>query len=139
MPEVFKEYYPTTRCIIDATEIFIQSPSDPQSQQLTFSSYKNHSTFKALVCITPSGAISFLSKLYGGSISDRELTIKSGLLDLVESGDSIMADKGFTISDLTEVHGITLNIPPMKHDSQFTEKKILITRRIYLIGLTLKL
>ena len=139
MPEVFKEHYPTTRCIIDATEIFIQSSSDPQSQQLTFSSYKNHNTFKALVCITPSGAISFLSKLYGGSISDRELTIKSGLLDLVESGDSIMADKGFTIADLTEVHGITLNILPMKHDSQFTEKKILITRRIYLIGLTLKL
>ena len=46
-------------CIIDTTEIFIQPPSNPLAQQLTFSSYKNHNTLKALVCITPSGAMSF--------------------------------------------------------------------------------
>ena len=130
MPNVFKEFYPTTRCIIDATELFIQSPSDPKAQQLTFSSYKNHNTFKAIVCITPSGAISFVSKLYGGSISDRQLTEKCGILDLLEPGDSIMADKGFTIADLTEQRGVTLNIPPFKHDNQFTERELLTTRRI---------
>ena len=37
MPQSFKTSYPTTRCIIDATEIYIQMPSDPQAQQLTFS------------------------------------------------------------------------------------------------------
>ena len=68
MPQSFKSSYPTTRCIIDATEIYIQMPSDPQAQQLTFSSYKNQNTFKALVAITPSGGISFVSKLYGGNI-----------------------------------------------------------------------
>ena len=61
MPQHFKDFYPTTRCIIDATEIFIQTPSNPQAQQLTFSSYKNHNTLKALVAVTPSGAISFVS------------------------------------------------------------------------------
>ena len=123
MPQSFKEFYPTTRCII-------QTPSDPVAQQLTFSFYKNHNTFKALIGITPSGTICFVSKLYGGSISDRELTQKSGLLDLLQPGDSIMADKGFTIADLTERHGVTLNIPPMKHDDQFTERELLTTRRI---------
>lgn len=71
MPPSFREFYPTTHCIIDATEIFIQSLSDPIAQQLTFSSYKNHNTFKALIGITPSRTISFISKFYGGSISDR--------------------------------------------------------------------
>ena len=70
MPKSFKESYPNTRCIIDATEIFIQQPSSPTAQQLTYSTYKNHNTLKALIGITPSGAISFISKLYGGCISD---------------------------------------------------------------------
>ena len=130
MPQVFKDSYPTTRCIIDATEIFIQTPSNPQAQQLTFSSYKNHNTLKALVAVTPSGAVSFVSKLYGGNISDRELTERSGLLDLLEPGDSVMADRGFTIADLLDVKGVALNIPPMKVSDQFTQRELTTTRRI---------
>ena len=81
MPIQFRLQYPNTRIIIDATEVFIQRPSNPNAQQLTFSSYKNHNTAKALAGITPSGAFSFISSLYGGSISDRELLVSSGLLD----------------------------------------------------------
>ena len=36
MPEEFLCLYPNTRIIIDAMEIFIQSPSDPSAQQLLF-------------------------------------------------------------------------------------------------------
>ena len=130
MPQIFKDFYPSTRCIIDATELFIQFPSNPQAQQLTFSSYKNHNTLKALVCITPSGAISFISKLHGGSISDRELFEKSGLLDMLEAGDSVMADRGFTIADLLDAKGVTLNMPPMKVNNQLSEREMVTTRRI---------
>ena len=129
MPECFNDY-PSTRCVIDATEVFIEQPSSPAAQQLTFSNYKNHNTFKALIGITPSGAISFVSKLYGGCISDRQLTIQSGLLDLLEPGDAIMADKGFLIADLLEPRGVSLNIPPLKLNDQFTEAEMLETRRI---------
>ena len=122
MPTSFSEY-PTTRVILDATEIFIEQPSSPAAQQLTFSSYKNHNTLKALVGITPSGAISFVSKLFGGNISDRELTIQSGLIDKLEPGDSVMADKGFTIADLLITRGVTLNITPMKTEDQLTDKE----------------
>lgn len=65
MPRCFKENYTSTRCIVDAMEIFIQQPSSTVAQQLTFSSYKNHNTVKAIVGITPSGAICFISKLFG--------------------------------------------------------------------------
>ena len=57
-------------------------------------------TFKSLIGITPSGAICFVSSLYSGSISDIQLTRQSGLLASLEKGDSVMADKGFDISDL---------------------------------------
>ena len=82
MPQSLKKSYPTTKCIIDATEIFIEMPSDPQAQQLTFSSEKklNHNTFKELVAITPTGGILFVSKLYGGNISDQQLTEMSNCM-----------------------------------------------------------
>ena len=120
MPRCFDEY-PRTRCIIDATEIFIQQPSSPAAQQLTFSSYKNHNTFKGLVGITPSGAVCFISELFGGSISDKQLTTRCGILEHLEPGDSVMADKGFAIADLLETRGVSLNIPPMKMRDQFDE------------------
>ncbi len=121
MPHSFKDSYPSTRCIIDATEIFIQMPTSPDAQQLTYSSYKSNNTLKAIIGITPSDAILFVSQLFGGSTSERELTIRSGLLTLLEPGDSVMADRGFTIADLEE-HGLTLNIPPCKEGPQFNEE-----------------
>ena len=130
MPQLFKEFYPSTQCIIDTTEIFIQALSDPQAQQLTFSSYKNHNTLKALVCITPSGALSHVSKLHGGCTSDRELFTNSGLLDLLEPGDSVMADRGFTIADLLDSKGVSLNIPPSKVGDQLLETDLVTTRQI---------
>ena len=130
MPKAFKDYYLTTRCIIDVTEIFIQSPSNPQAQQLTYSSYNNHNTLKALVVVTPSGTISFVSTLYGENISDRELTQQSGLLDLLDPGDSVMADRGLTITDMLDLRGVTLNIPPTKVKDQLTPSELTTTRRI---------
>ena len=41
LPDKVKEFCPTLKCIIDATEIFIEQPKNPKAQQLTFSTYKN--------------------------------------------------------------------------------------------------
>ena len=85
--------------IIDATEIFITQPRLPELQQVTFSNYKNHNTFKVLVGISPNGEITFVLKLFPASISDKELTKRSGLPDLLERGDSVMADCSFDIEE----------------------------------------
>ena len=68
MPEAFKKEYPNTRIIIDATEFPVERPSSLLSQACTFSAYKNKNTVKVLIGITPSGAISFVSEAYEGSI-----------------------------------------------------------------------
>ena len=70
MPQSFKDKYPKTRVIIDATEIKCQTPSSLVKHSETYSSYKSHTTFKGLIGIAPSGHITFVSQLYAGSISD---------------------------------------------------------------------
>ena len=100
MPEAFRKEYPNTRIIIDATEFEVERPSSSLSQSCTFSTYKNKTTVKVLIGITPSGAISFISEVYEGFISDRKSVEVSGLLDKLEPGDEVMADKGFKIHDL---------------------------------------
>lgn len=74
MPASFKEMYPSTRVIIDCTEIFIEMPSSFRSQSATYSNYKHHNTAKGLIGISPSAAVSFVSDLYAGRSSDKEIT-----------------------------------------------------------------
>ena len=63
--------------VIDVTEIYLEKPSNTEAQQLTFSSYKNSNTLKALIGITPSCSVSFFSQLYDGSISDKDIKVYS--------------------------------------------------------------
>ena len=130
MPECFSKKYSSTYLIIDATEIYIEKPNNPEAQQVTFSSYKNTNTLKALVGIAPKGGISFASTLYGGSISDTELTQKSGLMAKLQYGDVIMADRGFNIQEMLAIKGVKVNLPPFMNESgQFSESELLETRR----------
>ncbi|XP_071148569.1 uncharacterized protein [Mytilus edulis] len=131
MPDAFKTRYPKTRVIIDCTEIFLQRSASLVNQSLTYSNYKNHNTVKFLVGITPSGVISFVSEGWGGRVSDRQITLESGILDLLDENDSVMADKGFTIKDLLDKKNCTLNMPPFKGISaQFTTEQVFETQEI---------
>ena len=114
LPIAFKEKYSSTYCIIDASEVFIETPSDLFMQSSTWSNYKHHNTAKFLVGCTPNGVIFFISPLYVGSVSDVELTKVSGFLNLLDNkkGVSVMADRGFTIQHLLKEKGVLLNIPP---------------------------
>ncbi len=118
MPAVFKAMYPSTRVIIDCTEIFIERPSSFQSQSATYSTYKSHNTAKGLVGISPSGAVTFVSDLYVGRSSDKQVTVDCGIFDLLAPGDSIMADRGFDIEDILP-NGVSLNIPPFMRNKEF--------------------
>ena len=113
--------------MIDCTEIFIEMPSSFRSQSVTYSSYKHHNIAKALIGISPSRAVSFVSDLYAGRSSDKQITNDCCTLDLLEAGDFFMADKGFEIADDLS-QGVTLNIPPLKDHLSIEEETE--TRRI---------
>ena len=129
LPKVFK-CFSKTRAVIDCTEFFIQRPSLPSSQRVTWSSYKHHNTVKLLVSITPSGLFSFLSKLWTGSASDKKIVEESGFLDNIEYVDEVMADRGFLISGALALRGATLNIPPFTKGKRLSSFATTKTRRI---------
>lgn len=112
MPESFRITYPFTRATLDCTEEKVQTPSSKVLNSQIYSNYKNHTTFKGLIGITPCGTVSFISSVYTGWISDKESTARSGILDLLEENDDVMADKGFLIQDLLKAKNAGLVIPP---------------------------
>ncbi|CAH1230754.1 THAP2 [Branchiostoma lanceolatum] len=132
MPECFTSMYPQTRVILDCTELRCQTPSSLYVNSQMYSHYKSHTTFKGLIGITPSGAVCFVSQLYSGSISDNAITAQSGIVEMLNENDDVMADKGFTISMLLSEKGATLNIPPFLSSkrSQFSKEEVEATQSI---------
>ena len=82
-------------------------------QNALYSHYKSHVTYKDLIGTSPSGSVTFISQLFDGSISDREIVSRSGFLDpsLWNSQDSVMANRGFVIYDELKELGVVINIP----------------------------
>lgn len=97
LPLSFQMAYSNTHAIIDGSEILIETLSD-----LFWSQHKHYNTAKFLVGYTPNEAISFISPMYVGSITDVQLSYCSGFLETLKDkpGISIMVDRGFTINDI---------------------------------------
>ena len=112
IPKPFQSFS-NLRGIIDCTEFYIETPFRVASQRSTYSSYKSRNTFKALISISPLLHINFISKLYTGSISDKEIVRQCGFLQLLNPGDMIMADEGFNMQDLLAIHQTRLLAPPI--------------------------
>ena len=133
MPDAFKEKYPKTRVIIDWTEVAVEAPESLHTRSVFYSDYKHHNTYKALFGISPAGRLSFVSELFPGSVSDREIVSRCGILNpnFWNKDDEIMADKGFTIRDLLDPLGVKLNIPIFVEDkAQFSAQQVVINQQI---------
>ena len=131
MPDAFKKEYPNTYLIIDTTEFQVERPSSLLTQSCTFPFYKNRNTVKVLIGIIPSGVIAYVSSTYEGSISDKKLVEVCGILEKLECGDDIMAEKGFQIQDLLAPLGVCLNNPPFLNSKvHMPVNDVLLTRKI---------
>ena len=97
-----------TQVVLDCTEIFSQIPSSLLLQSEVFSNYIAHATFKAMIGMAPQGAITFLSGLYVGSMSNREISTLSGITKLLSPDMAIMVDKDFPVDTIA---GCKVNRP----------------------------
>ena len=112
MPVDFRSKFRRCVIIIDCFEVFCQRPSNLKARAQTWSNYKHHNTVKFLIGIAPQGVISFISEAWGGRVSDVCLTESSGLLERLQEGDVILADRGFNIQESASMFHAEVKIPP---------------------------
>lgn len=55
---------------------------------------------KALVGMSPTGVVTFVSDAYRSSFSDRSVFGKCGIIDKVRENYTVLVDHGFQIQDL---------------------------------------
>lgn len=96
-PEVFSEYA-DTHIILDCMELRCQTKDSLRPQSEVLSSHKSHCTFKGLIGLAPHGPVMFISPLYEGSISNKELLKRSGLVPLLKPTMAIMVNN-FVVED----------------------------------------
>ncbi|XP_064455098.1 uncharacterized protein LOC135366359 [Ornithodoros turicata] len=114
MPSSFLDKYPTCRVIIDCAEVPIQKPPELSEQIRCWSSRRSDFTLKFLVAVAPSGFVSFVSSVFGGRWSDGYVAANSGLLNLLEPGDVVVADREFpNIRRDLDARQVALEIPPL--------------------------
>ena len=133
MPEDFKRKFPTTRVILDATEIPIQKPANVDAQSATFSTYKHKNTLKTMIGIAPRGNVTFVSSAYGGTTSGRQIIERSSLCKkkLFDPNDSIMDDRGIMVQDVFANKDVAVNTPTMLYGkSQLEPETVVRDRRI---------
>lgn len=92
----FKDF-PDTQAVLDCTELRCQTPSSLllQIEMYCIQTPLHH---ESLVGIAPLGAVTFISDLYDGSVSDKEI-FKSGTAEKLTGDMVVMVDKGFLISN----------------------------------------
>ena len=112
LPMVFRSHFKRCICIIDCFEVFCERSTGLKARAQTYSQYKHHNTVKFLIGITPQGSISFISKGWGGRVSDLHLTLHCGLLENLIPGDLLLADRGFNIQEAVGVYCAEVKVPP---------------------------
>ena len=98
MPASFSDFV-SARLVLDATEVTQDVPQELNKQAACYSNYKSRHTVKAVTGVVPNGSLVYCSDLYPGCTSDVAICRHSGVLQQLEAGDLILADKGFTVHD----------------------------------------
>ena len=130
LPQSFRETFPKKTCIIDATKPFTERHSDRGLHSAFFSRYKHHHTVKALVAISPCGHVMFVSRLFTGAITDRDLP--SSLVFSINLCLEIKSwqTKGLLLLTFSWTLGISCATPFLKGGGQFTEEQVIKCRQV---------
>jgi hypothetical protein len=118
------------RLTIDCTEIQVEMPADPAFALECWSKYKHRYTLKWLVATSPDGRIVFVSDAYPGSWIDERITEDCGIMDMLNPGDVVLADKGFNAHCDFYLRDILLVRPISLREGGFDKEESDLSRKI---------
>lgn len=131
LPMDFRKHSPNCVVIIDCFELFLERSANVNARAQTYSQYKHHNTVKYLIGITPQGTVCFISEGWGGRASDKHITENCGILEKLNPGDVVVADRGFDIQESVGLYCATIKIPAFtKGKKQLSGVEVEQTRRI---------
>ena len=132
MPMQFRKSCGTKCAVnIDCFEVFVDHPSNLKARAETWSSYKHHYTIKFRIGITPQGTVSYISRAWGGRVTDKYIAENCGILDKINPGDVIRAHRGFNIQESVACTMAQVKMPAFtKGKSQLSPADIETTRKI---------
>ena len=151
MPMEFRKKFCKCIVVIDCFEVFMERPKRLMARAQTWSNYKHHNTIKFLIGISPQGSITYVSKGWGGRVSDQYLTQNCGILENLLPGDLVLADRGFNVQDSASLFCAEVKLPPFTRGKkqlsqcevdrarQFSRVRIHVERVIGLLRLKYKI
>lgn len=93
-------------CIIDCFEVFIEPPKGVMALSHTWSASKQCNSIKFVISITSQGSVSFVSKPWGGCVTNEHIVENCGLLDKLLPGDLLLAHCPFATTAEEEHAGL---------------------------------
>jgi len=109
----------------------IEIPYHYQQQGNTHSTYKGANVILFLIGCAANGSVNFISPGVEGAMSDRELFKRSGIMDLLEKGDMLLVDRGFTVQDLVDSMNVKVLHPPfLKGRKKLSAVEELLNKKI---------
>ncbi len=112
--ECFKDF-PDLKIVVDCTEQQVERSSDLQGRKEFWSNYKQRDTIKWMIGLSKNLTVNYISCGYGGRASDKLICTESETMkENLPPGSSVMADRGFLVTDELKRLGVTCIMPVFK-------------------------
>ena len=120
MPMDFRKSFRQCVTIIDCFEVFMERPTNVKARAQTWSNYKHHNTAKFLIGIAPQGRV-----------SDVYITENCGIMEHLQPGDVILADRRFNIHDSATMYCAQVKLPPFtRGKKQLSKAQVDVSRQL---------